>query len=188
VLPTIAVILWAYGMYALVSFFLQRKGEELRGRNRWCRLTWLTVVVCVTAGVGLILWCWVAPGKNEQRLKLAGFLGTVYAEGWPDRVDRPEYPPVKGQNQGADRKPVYALLHPETPASQIEPGKKLPKPRPSRVVKPGKARGAADKVGKAARATQVRASHAKKGKVAAKGRARIKKRSTATKSKKANAG
>lgn len=187
-LPTLAVILWAYGMYALVSFLFQRKGGQLRGRSRWCRLTWLTVVVSVTAGVGLILWCWVAPGKNDQRLKLAGFLGTVYAEGWPDRVDRQEYPPVKGQNQGADEKPVYALLHPETPASQVEPGKKLPKPRPSRAVKTGQGPGAADKVGKSARAAKAPAPHLKKDKAAAKSRAEKKKRSTASASKKADAG
>ncbi len=77
-LPTLAVILWAYGMYALLSFIFQRKGGQSRGRGR--KLSGLTLVGAIL-GVGLILWCCYSPEKHDQRLKLAGFLGTVYAEG-----------------------------------------------------------------------------------------------------------
>ena len=132
-LPTLAVILWAYGMYALFSFMFQRKGGQSAVKAVGASLPglpWWGGIV----GVGLILWCCLSPDKHDQRLKLAGFLGTVYAEGWPDRVDKVEYPPVKSPNQGAGEQPAYALLHPETPTSQIEPEKKLIRPRPSRAA------------------------------------------------------
>ena len=102
-LATLAVVLWAYGMYALFSFIFHRQGGYVRSRSRWRKLSRLTLVGGVTAGVGLIFWCCLYPDKHDQRLKLAGFLGTVYAEGWPDRVDRLKYPPVKSPNQGVLR-------------------------------------------------------------------------------------
>ncbi len=187
-LPTLAVILWAYGMYALFSFIFHRKNGQSRDRNRWGRLTWVTLMAGVTVGLGLILWCWIVPEKSDQRLRLAGFLGTVYAEGWPDRVDRLEYPPVKAQNQTGEDKPVYALLHPETPSSQGEPEKKLIRPRPIRAAKTPKNLGAADKAGKSAKAAKAPASQSKKDKVAAKSRAKKKKRTSAAEGKKTSAG
>ena len=140
---------------------------------------------CVGVGVAIILWSWISPDRQDQRLKLAGFLGTVYAEGWPDRVDRLEYPPVKNQNQGAGEQPVYALLHPETPASQVEPEKKLPKPRPIRVVKKQAATGGHDKAGKV---TKAAVPPSKKDKAAAKARAKKKTRISAAGGQKANSG
>ena len=119
----------------------------------------------VTAGVGLIFWCCLYPDKHDQRLKLAGFLGTVYAEGWPDRVDRLKDPPVKSPNQGASEQPAYALLHPETPASQVEPEKKLPKPRPSRIAPKGPPAAPQDKAGKNAKVTKAPAPPSKKDKI-----------------------
>ena len=122
-LATLAVVLWAYGMYALFSYIFHRQGGYVRSRSRWRKLSRLTLVGGVTAGVGLIFWCCLYPDKHDQRLKLAGFLGTVYAEGWPDRVDRLKYPPVKSPNQGASEQPAYALLHPETPGQSDRTGK-----------------------------------------------------------------
>jgi hypothetical protein len=179
VLATLAVVLWAYGMYALFSFISQRKGGYIRGRSRWRKLTWLTLVGGVSAGLGLIFWCSLASDKNDQRLKLAGFLGTVYAEGWPDRVDRLKYPPVKSQNQGSADQPVYTLLHPETPASQVEPEKKLPKPRPSRTVNKGPSANAQDKAGKTAKVAKAPAPPSKKDKTATKNRAKKNSRTSA---------
>jgi hypothetical protein len=179
VLPTLAVILWAYGTYALFSFIFQRKGGYLRSRSRWRQFSWLTLVGGVSAVLVLIVWCCFSPDKNNQKLKLAGFLGTVYAEGWPDRVDRFNYPPVKRQNQGSGEQPVYALLHPETPASQIEPEKKLPKPRPIRAAHKGHALKAQDKAGKSAKVAKGLRPPAKKDKMAAKGHANKKKRPSA---------
>lgn len=176
-LPTIAVILWAYGMYALFSFILQRKGGQSRGQSRWRKFSGY-ILVSGILGVGLILWCCYSPDKTDQRLKLTGFLGTVYAEGWPDRVDKVEYPPVKAQNQGAGEQPAYALLHPETPTSQIEPEKKLIRPRPSRVAKKRQTPSVQEKAGKAGKVTKTVTPSSKKDKMAAKSRAKKKKRSS----------
>ena len=120
-MPTLAVVLWAYGMYALFSFLYHRQGAYVRSRSRWRKLSWLALVGGVAAGVGLIFWGGLYADKHDQRLKLAGFLGTVYAEGRPDRRHFIKYPPVKSPNPGASEQPVYALLHPETPYSQIGP-------------------------------------------------------------------
>ncbi len=146
-LATLAVVLWAYGMYALFSYIFRRQGGQVRSRSRWRKLGRFALVGGVTAGVGFIFWCCLSPDKHDQRLKLAGFLGTVYAEGWPDRVDRLKEPPVKSANQGASEQPAYALLHPETPVSQVGPEKKLPRPRPSRVAPKGPSVASQDKAG-----------------------------------------
>lgn len=142
-------------------------------------MSWLTRVAGVTAGVGVICWCCLCPDKHDQRLKLAGFLGTVYAEGWPDRVDHLKDPPVKSANPGTSEEPAYALLHPETPASQIGPEKKLPKPRPSRVAPKRQVVAPPEKPVKIAKVTKATAPPAKKDKLAAKSRAKKKNRSPA---------
>ena len=187
-LATLAVILWAYGMYALFSFLFQRQGGYVRSRGRWSRLSRLALVGGFTAGVGLIFWCCLYPDKHDQRLKLAGFLGTVYAEGWPDRVDRPKEPPVKSPNHGASEQPAYALLHPETPASQIGPEKKLPKPRPSRIAPKGAIVASQDKAGKTAKVAKAPAPPAKKDKKGAKSHAKKKNQSSAPEGRQADAG
>jgi hypothetical protein len=188
VLATLAVVLWAYGMYALFSYIFYRQGRKVRSRSRWRKLGRLTLVGGVTAGVGLIFWCCLYPDKPDQRLKLAGFLGTVYAEGWPDRVDRLKEPPVKSPNPGASEQPAYALLHPETPVSQVGPEKKLPRPRPGRVVPKGTSAASHDKPGKSVKATKTQAASSKKDKVAAKSRAKKKNRSSAPGGRQADAG
>jgi hypothetical protein len=188
VLATLAVVLWAYGMYALFSYIFHRQGGQVRGRSRWRKLGRLTLVGGVTAGVGLIFWCCLFPDKHDQRLKLAGFLGTVYAEGWPDRVDRLKEPPVKSTGQGVSEQPAYALLHPETPASQIGPEKKFPRPRPSRVGPKGSSAASQDKAGKNVKVNKTPASPSKKDKLAAKSRAKKKNRSSAPGGRQADAG
>ncbi len=178
-LATLAVVLWAYGMYALLSYLYHRQGGYVRSRSRWRKVSWLTLVGGVTAGVGVICWCSLSPDKHDQRLKLAGFLGTVYAEGWPDRVDRLKYPPVKSPSPGTSEQPAYALLHPETPDSQIGPEKKLPKPRPTRVVQKRQVVVPQEKAVKVAKVTKPTAPPSKKDKLAAKSRAKKKNRSPA---------
>jgi hypothetical protein len=188
VLATLAVVLWAYGMYALFSYIFHRQGGYVRSRSRWRKLSRLTLVGGVTAGMGLIFWCCLSPDKHDQRLKLAGFLGTVYAEGWPDRVDRLKDPPVKSPNQGTLEQPAYALLHPETPASQVGPEKKFPRPRPTRVAPKGPSVAPQDKAGKNAKATKAPAVPSKKDKMAAKSRAKKQNRSSAPGGRQADAG
>jgi hypothetical protein len=188
VLATLAVVFWAYGMYALFSYIFHRQGGHVRSRSRWRTLSRLTLVGGVIAGMMLIFWCCLYPDKHDQRLKLAGFLGIVYAEGWPDRVDHSKDPPVKNPNQGVSEQPAYALLHPETPANQIEPGKKLPKPRPSRVASKGASLTAQDRAAKTAKVTKAPAVPSKKDKMAAKSGAKKKARSSAPGGRQADAG
>lgn len=181
-LPTLAVILWAYGVYALVSGMSRRRGGSLRGRSRGRGLRWLALLGTTGAGLALVLFLSGVWGQQDHNLKLSGFLGTVWAEGWPDKVDRLEYPPVKDQDPGD--KPAYALLHPETPPIQVAPEKTGPKPRPARQPKVSKAAGAHAKTAKTA------APPAKKDKTAAKNKAKKKKKTTTTTtaSRKASAG
>jgi hypothetical protein len=188
VLATLAVVLWAYGMYALFSFLYHRQGGYLRGRSRWHRLSWLVLVGGIAAGVGLISWGSLYADRQDQHLKLAGFLGTVYAEGWPGRVDRLKYPPVKSSNPGSSEQPAYALLHPETPASQIGAEKKLPKPRPGRVAPKGPSVAPQDRAGRGVKVAKTSAPATKKDKVAAKNRAKKKHRSSAPAGRHSDAG
>jgi hypothetical protein len=188
VVATLAVILWAYGMYALLSYLFHRQGRSVHRRSRWRKLSRLALLAGVTAGTGLIVWCCLYPDKHDQRLKLAGFLGTVYAEGWPDRVDHLQYPPVKTSNQGSSEQPAYALLHPETADSQVGPEKKLPKPRPNRVVSKGQAAASQDKAGKSPKVTKAPAPPSKKDKLTAKSHAKKKNRSSAPSGRQADAG
>lgn len=171
-LPTLAVILWAYAIYALISGLSRRRGGYLRGRQRWRGVGWLTVLVSTGAGLALLLYLTAFSGQQHHNLKLAGFLGTVWAEGWLDKVDRVEYPVIK--DQGPGDKPAYAMLHPETPPMQVAPEKNGPKPRPARQAKARKAAGPQVKTAKAA------APPAKKEKAAAKHKAKKKKSSAAS--------
>jgi hypothetical protein len=175
-------------MYALFSFLFHRQGGYVRSRSRWRTLSRLVLVAGVTAGAGLIVWCCLYPDKHDQRLKLAGFLGTVYAKGWPDRVDSLKYPPVKTPNQGTSEQPGYALLHPETADSQIGPEKKLPKPRPNRGASKGHPAASRDKAGKSVKVTKAPAQQSKKDKVATKSHNKKKNRSSAPRGRQADAG
>jgi hypothetical protein len=187
VLPTLGVIIWAYGMYALFSLLFRRRSGQPSHQSRWRKLRGFTLVGGVVA-VGLVLWCCYTPDKNDQRLKLAGFLGTVYAEGWPDRLDQTEYPPVKAQHQGVGEQPAYALLHPGTPTTQVEPEKKLIRPRPSRAATTRKTAGVQENSGKTSKVAKTAAPSSKKSKMANKNRTRKKKRTSALKIGPMNAG
>jgi hypothetical protein len=173
VLPTLAVILWAYGLYALIFGMSRKRGEHLRGRNRWRRLGWLALLG--STALALVFYLTAFSDQQDHSLKLSGFLGTVWAEGWPDKVDRLEYPPVKNQDPG-DR-PAYALLHPETPPLQVAPEKHGPRPRPMRKPKVRKTSSPQVKTAKAA------APAAKKDKAAAKDKAKKKKAASSAKRK-----
>lgn len=133
-LPTLVFILWAYGMYALISALSGRRSCRLRTRRPLRRYPWLGPVA--TAGVGLSLAVVLGQSFNleNQNLKLAGFLGTVWAEDWPDRVERrAEDPPIKSSAYG--EQPVYTLLHPGTPPSELAQEKTAPKPKPGPKIR-----------------------------------------------------
>lgn len=135
-LPTLAFILWAYGMYALITAWSRRQGGKFRGRNRGRRYGWLTLAGSTAVGLGLILWLCFPQDQQEQNLKFAGFLGGY---GWEDgravaKTERSLEPlPIKGREPGDQ--PAYAYLHPENPPNQIGPEKKPPPARPLRKPK-----------------------------------------------------
>ena len=135
-LPNLVFILWAYGMYALISILSERRGSRLRARRQLRRYAWLGLVA--TIGVGLSLAVVLAQSfkLENQNLKLAGFLGTVWAEGWSDKVERRvEDPPIKSAASG--EQPVYTLLHPGTLAQE----KTAPKPKPAPKIRNPRGKG-----------------------------------------------
>jgi hypothetical protein len=172
VLPTLVFILWAYGMYALISTLAGRKGAKFRARGPGRRYGWLALAAGGLVGLGLTVVLAQSFNEKDHNLKLAGFLGTVWAEGWPDQVDRGvEYPPIK--DTAAGEQPAYALLHPGTAPAELAQKKTLPKPRP--IKKPKVRKPPVPQAKGAKPAVQV----AKKDKGAAKGKPK-----TTTKKKK----
>ena len=134
-LPTMVFIFWAYGMYALLSALSRRKDSGLRVRSPWRRYGWLALLATTGIGLGLAVALANSFDRENQRLKLSGFLGTVWAEGFPDKVERRiEEPPIKGAASGGDQ-PVYALLHPGISNTELSQGKTAPKPRPAHKPK-----------------------------------------------------
>jgi len=181
VLPTLAFILLAYAMYALLTAWPRRNGGPLRGRSRGRRYRWLTLIASGGAGLGLVLWLSLSGEPQNHDLKLAGFLGTVWAEGQPDNVDaRAEYPLAKGQ--GAGGQPVYALLNPGTPPGAMGPERKPPATKQVRKMKSRKSPSPQAKVAKASNQAT------KKDKVATKNRPKKKKQSSAPAGQKAKSG
>ena len=119
-LAALLFILWAYGMYALVSTLRGRRAGALRRGRPWRRLGWLGLLA--GAGVGLVLaWALVQSFEGRhQDLQLAGFQGTVWAEGVPANLNsRVEEPPIKATASGDQ--PVYSLLHPGTSCRRFGP-------------------------------------------------------------------
>jgi hypothetical protein len=171
VLPTVAVILWAYGVYALISGMSRRKGGYQKGRSHGRGIRWLALLGTSLAGLALVLYLTGVWGREDHSLKLSGFLGTVWAEGWPDKVDHQEYPPVKSADSG--NRPAYALLHPETPPMQVAPEKSGPKPRPWRKPRVSQAASHPAKTAKTA------ALPTKKDKATVKNKAKKKKKKAA---------
>ena len=135
-LPTLLFILWAYGMYALISALAGRgrKESKFRARGPGRRYGWLALGSGLLLGLGLTVVLARSFVEPDHNLGLAGFLGTVWAEGWPDKVNqRVEYPPIKGPATG--NQPVYALLHPGTSPADLAQEKTAAKPRPIKKPK-----------------------------------------------------
>ncbi len=140
-LSALLFILWAYGMYALISTLSGRRAGTLRRGRSWRRLGWLGLLAGAGVGLGLALALAQSFDEQHQDLKLAGFLGTVWAEGWPGKLSpRVEEPPIKGTASGDQ--PGYALLHPGTPSAELARNTVTPRPRPAPKPKIRKALGA----------------------------------------------
>jgi hypothetical protein len=138
VLHTLIFILCAYAMYALISALSGRKGSRLRARSPWRRYGWLALVA--STGIGLVLAVVLANSfdRKNQSLKLSRVLGTVWAEGFPDKLERLVEDPSIKTTPTRDQ-PAYALLHPGTSPSELSQEKRAPKPRPALKTKVQKA-------------------------------------------------
>ena len=132
-LPTLVFILWAYGMYALIAALAGRKGSRFRVHSPR-RYGWLGLVATTGIGLGLAVVLAYSFNQEHQSLKLSGFLGTVWADGWPEQVERRvEDPPIKSTPAGDQ--PAYALLHPGTSPAALAQEKTAPKLRPAHKPK-----------------------------------------------------
>jgi hypothetical protein len=124
VLPTVAFILGAYGIYAFCTAWPWRQGQPGRGlirRRAWARIgLWGGLA----AGLSLLAWFSLPSGEQEPRFQLASFLGLTWQDGWAASQEvKPVEPlPVKPQKSG--EQPVYALLHPSAPPVAAAPDKK----------------------------------------------------------------
>ena len=140
-LSALLFILWAYGMYALISSLSRRRAGTLRRGRSWRRLGWLGLLAGAGVGLGLVLALAQSFDERHQDLKLAGFLGTVWAEGFPGKLSpRVEEPPIEGTASGDQ--PGYALLHPGTPSAELARNTITLRPRPAPKPKICKAPGA----------------------------------------------
>jgi predicted lipid-binding transport protein (Tim44 family) len=156
VLSALLFILWAYGMYALISTLSGHRAGTLRQGRSWRRLGWLGLLAGAGVGLGLALALAQSFDEQHQDLKLAGFLGTVWAEGWPGKLSpRLEEPPIKGTASGDQ--PGYAMLNPGTPSAELARKTMRPMPKPTPKPKIRKAPGA--KGTKAAAQNQLAAAN-----------------------------
>ncbi len=168
-LPILVFILWAYGTYALISALSGRRGNRHRVRRPLRRYTWLGLVATTGVGLSLAILLAYSFSLKKQNLKLAGFMGTVWAQDWPDMVERPaEDPPFKSSAFG--KQPVYTLLHPGTPPSELAQEQTAPKPKPGpKIHKPqGERTKVATKNSKKEQITLKKAKVTKKKKAAIK--------------------
>jgi hypothetical protein len=134
VLPTLIFILWAYGMYALISALSRHRYCGIRAYRPLRRYAWLGLMV--TAGVGLSLAVVLAQSFNieNQNLKPDRFLRTAWAEDWLDKVEsRVEDPPIMRAACGGQ--PAYTLLHPGTHPAELAPENTVSKPKPAPKIR-----------------------------------------------------
>lgn len=170
-LPTLIFILWAYGMYALISALSGRRTGKYRAGGSRRRYAWLGLTAGAVAGLGLAVLLAQSFDDQEHNLKLSGFLGTVWADGWPDRMERRlEDPPMKSTPAG--NQPVYALLNPGAPSTESAQEKTAPKPRPAHKPKLGKTSAPQ------AKGSKVTAQKSKKELVTAKGKVKTTNKTT----------
>lgn len=105
----------------------KRSVRRFHARERW---RWQALTTCF--GIGLtIIYCLILQPTVQEEPRLDGFLGTVWAETLPDRVDDSfDYFRMNGRESGA--KPTYVFLNPGIPSSLIKlpDSKRLRNPRP----------------------------------------------------------
>ena len=126
---TLVFVLWAYGMYALISALSGRKGSRFRARSSWRKYGWLALAAVAATGVGLVVVMAQSYDEESHRLELAGFRGMVWTEGWPDKMEARVGDPLVKSTASGDQ-PAYALLHLGTAPAELAQNKTASKPRP----------------------------------------------------------
>ncbi len=171
-ISTVVFILGAYGCYALYTVSYQRQGRRPQGLHGRSKTTWLLRAAGGLGLAGLLgFLIWNSSHSREHQVKLATIMGITGTESMaPSRAGGSlEQIPLNLSQPGG--RPAYALLHPETPAVQIPPPKKVGPAKPF-----GKGKLAA---GPAPRAPKPKAVSKSSKKDKAPGKTRLKKKHSA---------
>ena len=141
-LPTLAFILCAYGTYALIRAWTRRSRRRFQPYQLLRRRRQLTLVGSTGVGVGIIILIAIIGLPSQYgNLSTAGILAASWGHDSYNSgrvMPRQEIMPIKPHTDSGQ--PVYASLHPETPAAQFQEGKNASFPRPgskTRLKKPG---------------------------------------------------
>jgi hypothetical protein len=142
VLPTLAFILCAYGTYALIRAWTRRNRRRFQPYQLLRRRRQLTLVGSTGVGVGIIILIAILGLPSQYgNLSSAGLISASwgqFASHSGQVMPSQEIMPIKPQTDSGQ--PVYASLHPGTPAAQFQEGKNASFPRPgnkTRLKKPG---------------------------------------------------
>jgi hypothetical protein len=73
--------------------------------------------------LGLFLWIILsmAPAAPDHNLRLAGILGVSEGQAWLAKKDLFQKSSLKLDQKPTNGQPVYAMLHPESPPTQLPP-------------------------------------------------------------------
>lgn len=120
-LPTLGFILCAYVIFALSKAWTRRYRRGFHPYGRWQRRSRITTMGGAGVGAGvIILICILGLPSRYENLGAANIISASWGDdSWKagQVMSRQEIPPLK--TQGDSGLPVYAYLHPETPADQL---------------------------------------------------------------------
>jgi hypothetical protein len=128
-LTTIGLILGAYLIQECFAAWSRRRRryyQPQKGSVRHNLAIGSLVSLVIIGGIAVSL---AAP---NQKPGVIAYLGTVYPDGYPTKIDRlSDYFQINGQK--SESKPTYVFLNPGTPSALIKPPKvrRLRKPRSS---------------------------------------------------------
>lgn len=135
-MATICFICGAYVAYTLLSRWVAGK-QRLFQRKRCPRYRRRILIAGGGLAVGIFVLLSVCPAEKRPQPHLGRFLGTVWADDLtvtPVTFDDFVQPMTRIPND----RPLYAYLHPESPANQLATARESRKSRPSRPGSPKK--------------------------------------------------
>jgi hypothetical protein len=128
-LTTIGFILAAYLIHDYFIACARRRRRYYDTKKGSVRQT-----LVIRSLVSLVIICGIAVSLAEQNEKpsINGFLGTVWAETRPEKINRSlDYFQINGQK--SESKPTYVFLNPGTPSDLIKPPKSRRFRKPRRI-------------------------------------------------------